>query len=290
MAEQLAVHRLSAFTLDGVGGNPAGIVISDEHPACEAMQATAAAVGFSETAFLAPVGERRWRVRYYSPRTEVAFCGHATIASAVVLADRFGSGRFTLETNAGTVAVTTSEHHGEVIATFLSPPAGVSDAPTGLVDAALVQLRWARRDLDPALPPAVAFAGARHLVLAAATKPRLDRLEYDFDGLRTVMLAHDLTTLLLVWRDSDRLFHARNPFPVGGVVEDPATGAAAAAFGGYLRSLGVVEPPVRITLLQGAQIGRPSRLLVDVPVEGGIAVSGTATPIPDDQRTPPRAG
>ena len=49
------------------------------------------------------------------------------------------------------------------------------------------------------------------------------------------MLGHDLTTVDLVHREDERTYHARNPFPVGGVVEDPATGAAAAAFGAYLR-------------------------------------------------------
>ena len=54
------------------------------------------------------------------------------------------------------------------------------------------------------------------------------------------MLEHDLTTVDLVHRTDAHTFSARNPFPVGGVVEDPATGAAAAAFGAYLRELGLV--------------------------------------------------
>jgi PhzF family phenazine biosynthesis protein len=76
------------------------------------------------------------------------------------------------------------------------------------------------------------------------------------------------------------MFHARDPFPPGGVVEDPATGAAAAAFGGYLRDLGLVELPARITVLQGADMGRPSRLVVDVTADDRRArVTGTAVPI-----------
>ncbi len=85
----------------------------------------------------------------------------------------------------------------------------------------------------------------------------------------------------LVWRETETIFHARDPFPPGGVVEDPATGAAAAAFGAYLRSLELVMSPVRVTIHQGHDMGRPSRLLVDVPPgnRSGIKVSGTATPI-----------
>jgi PhzF family phenazine biosynthesis protein len=72
----------------------------------------------------------------------------------------------------------------------------------------------------------------------------------------------------------------RNPFPVGGVYEDPATGAAAAALGGYLRELGAAGPDATLHLSQGDDIGRPGRLTVTlVSGEPGVRVSGTAVPI-----------
>ena len=95
------------------------------------------------------------------------------------------------------------------------------------------------------------------------------------------MLEQDWTTVQVVWRESQTVFHARVPFPVGGVVEDPATGAAAAALGAYLRRLGAVELPATVTIHQGVDMGRPSRLTVGIdPGQGGIRVSGTAVPIP----------
>lgn len=77
------------------------------------------------------------------------------------------------------------------------------------------------------------------------------------------------------------MFHARNPFPPGGVVEDPATGAAAAAFGGYLRELELVATPATVTIHQGVDMGRPSTITVTVPAEPGtgIGVTGTAVRI-----------
>ena len=69
-------------------------------------------------------------------------------------------------------------------------------------------------------------------------------------------------------------FHARNPFPPGGVVEDPATGAAAAALGGYLREGGHVQPPAEVVVLQGADMGRPSRLIVGIPAEPSAGIRG----------------
>ena len=75
-------------------------------------------------------------------------------------------------------------------------------------------------------------------------------------------------------------FRSRNPFPPGGVVEDPATGAAAAALGGYLRELGAVSVPATVTIDQGIELGRPSLLTVTIPAgDGGISVAGTAVPI-----------
>jgi PhzF family phenazine biosynthesis protein len=65
------------------------------------------------------------------------------------------------------------------------------------------------------------------------------------------------------------------------VVEDPATGAAAAAFGGYLREFGLVSVPAEVTIHQGDDLGRPSVLTVGIPAEpgSGISVSGTAVAI-----------
>jgi PhzF family phenazine biosynthesis protein len=106
-------------------------------------------------------------------------------------------------------------------------------------------------------------------------------LDYDYPALEKLMSQQDWTTLHLVWPQNPTTFHARDPFPPGGVVEDPATGAAAAAFGGYLRALDLVDLPARITILQGADMGRPSRLLVDVTAAGDrVQVTGHASAIP----------
>ena len=96
MPVETELRRLAAFTLDPAGGNPAGVWIGADLPDPAEMQRIAAEVGYSETAFLAPDGTHRpgaYRVRYFSPAAEVPFCGHATIASGVALAERTGPGR-----------------------------------------------------------------------------------------------------------------------------------------------------------------------------------------------------
>jgi PhzF family phenazine biosynthesis protein len=274
-----SLHRLSAFTRSPSGGNPAGVWVGDALPDGATMQRIAAEVGYSETAFVAPAEGFERTIRYFSPEAEVPFCGHATIAAGVLLGERWSDGIYALQTAAGEVRVMVRQREGvrEASLTSVEPTHAAVAEP--LLDEALATLGWRPDELDVAIPPARAYAGAWHLVLAAATMERLRHLDYDFDRLRRLMLAAELTTLQLIWRESGDVIHARNPFPVGGVVEDPATGAAAAALGGYLRDAGLVDAPCRFLIRQGEALGRPSRILVDVPATGGIIVTGTAVAI-----------
>lgn len=271
------LHRYTAFSRDPAGGNPAGVWIGDVLPPVSVMQRIAAQVGFSETVFVAGTGNAR-SARYFSPEAEVPFCGHATIAAGVVLGATWGDGRYLLSTCAGEVPVTVTLRDGMREAALTSVVPRHATAPSTLVDAALAALGWEHGELDASIPPVRAYAGAWHLVLAARDASRVASLEYDFDRLKALMLEDGLTTLQLVWRERADVFHARNPFPVGGVVEDPATGAAAAALGGYLRDAGLIAAPVRIRIRQGDWMGRPGLLVVDIPRSGGIIVSGTAVP------------
>jgi PhzF family phenazine biosynthesis protein len=271
-----AILRYTAFTDTPEGGNPAGVVLDASRLSDDEMQRTAAEVGYSESAFVSTRDDGAYDVRYFSPEMEVPFCGHATIATAVALAERDGAGPLTFHTRAGTVPVATEGATGSITATLTSVAPRVEAAPADLLRTALDALGWSEGDLDPELPPKVSYAGARHLILAAGTRERLRRLDYDFAALKAVMRRHDLVTVDLVQRESERVYHARNPFPTGGVVEDPATGAAAAAFGAYLRDQGLVTPPATITIHQGVDMGRPSVLTVTVGEEPEIRVSGRA--------------
>ncbi|MFD5296220.1 PhzF family phenazine biosynthesis protein [Streptomyces mutabilis] len=263
------VLRYTAFSSAPDGGNPAGVVLDAAGLDDGDMLAIAAELGYSESAFLTPPPEglggqegRAYRIRYFSPKAEVPFCGHATVAAAVALAERIGPGELLFETRAGTVPVEVTEQGGAFRATLTSVEPHVEDVADADLSEALAALDWPAADLDPAFPPRIAFAGARHLVLAAATRARLADLAYDFARLESLMHRLDLTTVQLVWRESATVFHVRDPFPVGGVVEDPATGAAAAAFGAYARELGLVPDDAVLTLYQGEDLGRPGELTV----------------------------
>jgi PhzF family phenazine biosynthesis protein len=270
----MSVERLAAFA-DGVsGGNPAGVVIGERLPGVAEMQAIAAKVGYSETAFAAPEGEG-WRVRYFAPAIEVPFCGHATIALGAALAARFGDARFELTLNDGAITVEGARAGDGFTAALQSPPTRSAPASPKLVAAALELFAYQPADLDPRIPPAIAEAGARHLVLALRSRELLAAMNYGLDRGRELMLEHELTTVSLIYAESNTLFHARNAFAIGGVLEDPATGAAAAALGGYLRDLGWPHDG-RIAIVQGEDMGMPSRIAVEITPRSGesIRVSG----------------
>lgn len=275
LQNKFPVKRLAAFSEGDSGGNPAGVVICKELPDASVMQAIAAQVGYSETVFAAPV-EGAWRVRYFAPEIEVPFCGHATIALGAALAMQHGDGVFRLHLNATQI---TAEGHRTglgLAAALQSPPTHSESAEPNLVSESLALFDYSREDLDSRLPPAIAEAGARHLILALNERSRLAEMRYDLATGRELMLANGFATIDLVHAKEPSLFHARNPFAAGGVYEDPATGAAAAALAGYLRD---IEWPHggAIEIIQGEVMGVPSRLHTHITPQRGasIRISGT---------------
>lgn len=283
------VLRYSAFTRDPDGGNFAGIVLDAAGWSDEDMQRVATAIRYSETVFVSGVVEGGLQVRYFSPAAEVPFCGHATIALAVALAERQGPGKQTFITRSGPVPIETTRADDDMLqATLVSVTPQVTPSNEVDLQEALDALGWARSDLDPDLPPRVSFAGASHLILVAAHRQRLDTLDFDYERLKALLDRTGWTTIHMAWPQRMEHEHiVRNAFPAGPVREDPATGAAAAAYGAYLRESGAITPPARLLLRQGEVLGRPSLLYVDIaPGTGGIRVSGNAVPLTSNTSGP----
>ncbi|UXI66762.1 PhzF family phenazine biosynthesis protein [Tahibacter amnicola] len=270
------VLRIAAFSDGDTGGNPAGVVIGPHLPDAAIMQAKAAEVGFSETAFAAPDADG-WRVRYFSPESEVPFCGHATIALGAALALQQGDGVFPLTLNAARITVEGQRQGATVAAALQSPPTHSRPADEGTVREALSLFGYNREDLDPRIPPAIAHAGANHLVLTLRTREALRHMQYDLARGRDFMNSLGLVTITLAYAETPQRFHTRNPFASGGVYEDPATGAATAALAGYLRDISWPHGGA-IDIVQGEDMGMRSRLRAEIPPERGssIRVSGTA--------------
>jgi len=310
-----AVLRLTAFADGPGGGNPAGVVLDASTLDRAQMQQIAAEVGYAETAFVVDgtVGgdDRAVRTRYFSPIAEVPFCGHATIATAVALAEARGPGSFRFETAVGPVVIETTHEAGargeDVLrASFASVEPSTRALDDAVADELLGLLGLVRDDVDPGWPLSEVFAGNWHPVVALRSLAVFDSFGFDPDPVRELMDRQGWTgTVTVVCTESVDFaagagagagaaaaaaaaatrgagtelpaIEARNLFPVGDITEDPATGSAAAALGAYLRAVGLLAPPARFAVRQGRHVGRPSLLTVDVPATGGITVSGTAS-------------
>lgn len=272
----MAILRIAAFSDGDTGGNPAGVLIDAALPSPAQMQQIAADVGFSETAFAAPEGAG-WRVRYFSPESEVPFCGHATIALGAALAMRAGDGVFALALNEADITVEGRRNGPLFAAALQSPPTRSAPAPAQLIANALDLFGYTPADLDPRIPPALIHGGADHLLLALRSRAALAAMAYDLEAGRALMRGAGLVTILLAYAETPQLFHTRNPFAAGGVYEDPATGAATAALAGYLRDLGWPHGGA-IDVVQGEDMGMRSRLHAEIPATVGssIRVSGMA--------------
>jgi len=271
----LDVLHIAAFSDGATGGNPAGVVITERLPEASLMQQIAAELGYSETVFAAPA-EAGWRVRYFAPAAEVPFCGHATIALGAALALREGDGEFELQLNQARITV--QGHAGSpMCASLQSPPTRSRPATDAEVAQALQLFGLSVDDLDTTLLPAVMHAGVDHLLLLLRQRDRLARMDYDLEQGRALMQARGWTTMMLAWAETPQRFHVRNAFAIGGVLEDPATGAAAAALAGHLRSVAWPHGG-HIAIVQGEDMGMRSILAADISPEAGasIRVSGDA--------------
>ncbi|TCU87352.1 PhzF family phenazine biosynthesis protein [Curtobacterium sp. PhB25] len=275
------VLRYTAFAAEPGGGNPAGLVLDAAALSDDEMLAVAREVGYPETAFVVGATATGPHVRYFSPAAEVPFCGHATVALAVALAERQGLGRRVFTTAAGEVALdATTGPDGVVQVAMTSVEPATRDIDPALLTRLFDLLGLTADDIAPGFPVLESFAGNWHPVLVLHDRELFHQFRFAPGPLADLKREADWQgTVTVLLRTGEREYEARNLFPAGRITEDPATGSAAASTGAYLREVGAVEPGDRVVIRQGRHVGRPSLLLVDVPESGGITVTGSATPI-----------
>lgn len=277
------ILRYSAFANAPHGGNPAGVILDASELSEQQMQRMAEQIGYPESAFV--VGnpaERRYMVRYFSPAAEVPFCGHATVALAVAIAERTGVGAFTFETSIGDVELIAAEHDGGIQVSFTSVQTAQRELQGPARERLFALLGLFESDLAQGYPAQESYAGNWHPNVVLRDREIFHQFTFDPAPLATLMRENGWSgTVTVLLPLGENQFEARNLFPVGRINEDPATGSAAAATGAYLRAIGKNHGGDRVLIHQGARVARPSLLVVDIPMEGGpqagITVTGGAT-------------
>lgn len=278
----MLIERWAAFTTDPRGGNPAGVVREASGLDEVAMLRIAADLGYSETAFVTGRGADGVRtVRYFTPLAEIPFCGHATIATALAIATVGQPGAIDFDTPVGRVSMDTRLDEQGLLASFTSVEPETATLTEPMLADVVDLIGLSTEALDPRFPPRQAYAGNWHPVVVLAERDVFDNFGFDPSRARAILDGYGWpATITVLHSETAEQWHARNLFPVGSITEDPATGAAAAAAGGYLRALSAAPSSGRITIAQGSHIGRPSELTVDIPPAGGIVVSGRGVPNP----------
>ncbi len=302
----LPFYTLDVFSDTTFGGNPLGVFPDAAHLPTDLMQRIALEMNLSETVFLGPPESGGTaRVRIFTPGREVPFAGHPTVGTGVFLANRSGppeeigaggSGTtsLVLEENIGPVPVqvryesgvaTSAEFETAILPEHRPNPHPLEDV------AALISL--SPDDLGAIGPGGRELGveqvscGLEYFIIPVRSIDAARRSFLDLGLWRSMLAdawAHHVYVVAMDGEGDSVDVHVRMYAPGSGVPEDPATGSAAAALGGYLSAAdGREEANLSWVVEQGIEMGRPSLIRVGAERRGGktarVTVGGAAVPV-----------
>lgn len=271
------------FTSRQFGGNQLAVFPDASGLSDESMARIAREFNFSETTFVLPPSDARntRRVRIFTPGSELPFAGHPTVGTAFVLATlgeidlKGAETRIVLEEGVGPVPVVIRSNNGNPGFAQLSvarlpefgpppPPANELARALGLDDGDV---------LSGAMAPEAVSCGLKFLFVPVRDRKTLARVRIRLDDFERALGSYWTSEVFIFCADPEQPtsnYRARMFAPMLGVAEDPATGSACAAFGGYLAKRdNRTEGTLRWVVEQGFEMGRPSILEVEVDKTGG---------------------
>ncbi|MCC7573368.1 MAG: PhzF family phenazine biosynthesis protein [Candidatus Methanofastidiosum sp.] len=269
------IKQIDAFTDRIFGGNPAGVVSSAEGLTDKEMLSIANEVNASETAFVLPSDTADFRIRWFTPKKEVLFCGHATVASLHALAEEGkygmendGDYSFKVETMIGIITVDVIKKARDIKIILHSPKITLVrediDMPS-LLDA----LKIKEDELDLSYP-IMRETSLDYLYVPISGLDALKNIDYDYSKLEKFCGKYNFPGVCLFTTetfDEDSKAHSRFFAPLYGVREDPVTGSAQGPLGAYLLINGISEftgSELNIKSEQGDIMDRPGRLVINL--------------------------
>jgi PhzF family phenazine biosynthesis protein len=293
MTRKIQVHQVDAFTREPFTGNPTGVVLNADALSEAQMLAIARELNNAETAFiLAPdADDHTVRARFFTPRSEAGFVGHATVAAQYVLSRRHEAPRWQRQkSKAGIVDVEVrGSDDDRRIAIRRSPPALGRELNDRERLAVLDALALASESLDTRIAPRIVGAAGTRLLIGVRGPDPLKHLKPDFTRLTTLSAqigAAGYFVFTLTPNAADHLTESRMFCPALGIAEDPVSGNAHGLLGAYLASLGLLARSgerARFSGIQGHSLHRPGRVEVELEFTGtelaGVWISGQAVSI-----------
>jgi trans-2,3-dihydro-3-hydroxyanthranilate isomerase len=272
---------LDVFNDRRFAGNPLAVVLQAEGLDDAGMQTIAGEFNLSETVFVLPPlrANNRASLRIFTPKRELPFAGHPTVGTAVLLAILDGGVEkrlLTLEEKIGPVACQVTPQQQQGHAEFVIPalPLETAAPPAAANLATALGLNAGDIGFGLYVPSGwsagVDFAFVPLKSLAAVARAKVDNAQAAAFGVRGIFVFCSEVA------EAGHDFHARMFAPAFGIVEDPATGSAAAAFAGLLaRHAGLKDGDHAFVIEQGYEMGRPSLIELGLTLAGGRLTSAT---------------
>jgi PhzF family phenazine biosynthesis protein len=286
MSNRVRVFQVDAFTSRRFSGNPAGVVLDADMLSSADMQALARELNNGDTAFLLrpDADDHDLRLRFFTPRREAAFVGHATLAAHAVLASLNLGPLRRQKQSSGIVEVDSiSGAQPPRIIIHLPPPKLQHGLDQQQLSAVLEALTLTLADLDPQCPPLIAGEGSVRLLLGIEHGKTLARLRPDLARLTTLSEQIGAPGYFLFSRRpalADVSTEARMFCPALGIPEDPVSGNAHALLGAYLLQYGLLGPAaassgatIQFTGAQGHHMGRPGSVTVALNLQRDVLES-----------------
>lgn len=289
--------QADVFTDRPFTGNPLAIFPEGDGLSSEEMQSIAKEMNLSETTFVLPATDLKaqFRLRIFTPTSELPLAGHPVVGTCFVLAQRGiieleeGTNRIHQECLAGVLPVDIVVKNGVIDQVIMtqSPPRFFDEYTDRKLLADSVGLSEDQL-LPDDLPAQVVSTAVPQLMVPARSLRHMDKIELDLVAMRKVLSAARSDCFMIFTRECvhpESTVHARMFAPTIGVDEDPATGSASGALGAYLVKHGLVEaaPTANILVEQGYEMGRPSAIHVEVDADDGgpveVRVGGKAVEV-----------
>jgi len=278
---------VDVFTLQPLQGNPVAVVLDADGLTAEAMQAVAGWTNLSETTFVLPptTAEADYRLRIFTPRSELPFAGHPTLGSAHALLDAErvtprADGRLVQECGIGLVELTVEERGSVRQLTFGLPPAKLE--PLHAADMAELELILGCK-VGIKTAPAIVNVGAIWVVAQMNDAASVLDLQPNFSRLAAFERRLGVTGLTVFGRHQhgDAAIEVRTFAPSCGVEEDPVCGSGNGSVAAFQWERGLLPSGgIAYEAAQGRCVGRDGRVKVSVDSSGKVRVGGSCvTPL-----------
>jgi trans-2,3-dihydro-3-hydroxyanthranilate isomerase len=273
------------FTGEKLLGNQLAVFTDARGMDTGLMQRLAREMNFSESTFILPpeAPGTGARMRIFTPNNEMPMAGHPTIGSTFALAETGaiapGSDRFVFGLNIGPTPVDLEWRGGRLGFAWMTQLAPVFGPAVGDRGAVAAALGLAATDLAEGLPVQEVSCGAPFLLVPLRDKAAVDRATSDTGAARRLSAARGAALPMFLFAvlppGSAETIYSRMFAPDFGIAEDPATGSASGPLGCYLVRYGLAAggPASPIVSLQGAAMGRPSRIHILIGGEAGAMSS-----------------